>query len=67
MQARERSSRYLEGTPDTFFELQRVVAQLSSKSKDYLLAAIANMAMRAPEGLAALGVTEFAEEDIEWQ
>ena len=53
--------------PETFFELQDVLTTLSTRSKDYLLAAIVNMAMRAPEGLAAFGVTHFAEEDVEWQ
>ena len=53
--------------PESFFELQDVLTDLSTRSKDDLLAAIVNMAMRAPEGLAAFGVTQFAEEDIEWQ
>jgi hypothetical protein len=30
------------------------------------LAAIVNMAMRAPEGLGAVGVTAF-DEEVEWQ
>ena len=53
--------------PESFFELQDALTELAAKSKDYLLAAIVNMAMRAPEGLGALGVTQFSEEDVEWQ
>jgi len=53
--------------PESFFELQDVLTELAAKSKDYLLVAIVNMAMRAPEGLGALGVAQFSEEDVEWQ
>jgi len=53
--------------PESFFELQDILTALSTRSKDYLLAAIVNMAMRAPESLAAFGVTQFAEEAVERQ
>jgi len=51
--------------PDSFFNLQRFVKQLSTLSKADLLDAIAKMSMRSPKGLAAFGVAEFAEEEVE--
>ena len=56
-----------EENPDSFFDLQNFLTQFSTRSKAALLEAIANMAMRAPEGLGALGVAQFAEEEVEWQ
>jgi hypothetical protein len=56
-----------EENPDSFFDLQNFLTQFSTRSKAALLEAIANMAMRAPEGLGALGVAQFAEGEVEWQ
>lgn len=54
-----------EANPDSFFDLRQFVTQLSALPKSDLLGAIAKMAMRSPESLATLGVTHFAEDELE--
>ena len=63
--------RALEATwkayPDTFFELENVVEDLTSQSRAQLIDLVAQMALIAPETLAACGVEEFERvDDEEW-
>lgn len=61
--------RALEATwnkyPETFFELEHVVEDLTSQSRPQLIDLVAQMALIAPETLAACGVEEFEEDGDE--
>ena len=49
--------------PDTFFELEEVLEELTDQSRAQLIEMIAQMALAAPESLVACGVEEFAFDD----
>lgn len=61
--------RALEATwkqnPDSFFDLVDLMNQLERKPKAELLALISEMAMAAPESLAACGIEEFDDEQLD--
>ncbi|MFO0919055.1 MAG: SWIM zinc finger family protein [Planctomycetaceae bacterium] len=64
--------RALEATwkqnPESFYDLETLLAKLLKQSKADLLAVIADMAFTAPESLSVFGIDEFASGDVadEW-
>jgi hypothetical protein len=59
--------RALEATwkanPESFFDLRPFLVSLAAQSKADLIRAIGDVALQAPEALAAFGVTDFIEHD----